>query len=291
MTIQQLSKEVGIGLDTLRIWERRYGFPRPERDGVGHRCYPQDQVEELRLVKTLQSLGQRPGQVFALDPAQRRALLQQLLLRQEPVAAELEALITSGTPEQIGLELGSRLRQLGLSEFIHQVAVPLVGLLDRGWSEGRTSVAREHLVSDGLEGVLRQALAAPVEGTGEGEAILFLTLSGERHKLGLLMAAALFHALGSRCRVLNDDLPLSEVAPLAAELRVAAVALSFSSHYPTRRAKQDLASLRRQLDRRIKLIAGGAALRGGVSLQGLVVCNDLRQIPTLYQRHLARVGR
>lgn len=288
MTIQQLSKEVGVGVDTLRIWERRYGFPRPERDGLGHRCYPQDQVEQLRLVKTLQGLGQRPGQIFTLTPAQRTDLLRQLLQQQEPVDAGLEALITRGTPAQIGLELGARLQQWGLIEFLNQVAVPLVGLLDRGWTEGRISVAREHLVSDELERLLRAALAARVE--GGGEAMLFLTLSGERHKLGLLMAAAWFHALGSRCHLLNEDLPLSEVAPLAAELQVAAVALSFSSHYPARQAKQDLASLRRLLDPRIILIAGGGALRRGVSLQGLVVCTDLRQIPRIYQKHLMRRG-
>lgn len=287
MTIQQLSKEVGIGIDTLRIWERRYGFPQPERDAVGHRCYPSEQIEELRLVKTLQSFGQRPGQIFTLNPYERRELLQQLLQGQGPVDAGLEALISVGTPEQIGLELRARWGQLGLSEFIHQVAIPLVGLLDHGWTEGRISIAREHLVSDQLEGVLRQVLAAgaPVD---RGADILLLTLSGERHKLGLLMAACLFHASGCRCRVLNEELPLSEVAPLVAELQVAAVALSFSSHYPTRQAKQDLASLRKQLDPKVKLIAGGGALRGGVSLQGLLVCTDLRQISGICRRQLAR---
>lgn len=287
MTIQQLSKEVGIGIDTLRIWERRYGFPQPERDAVGHRCYPPQQIEELRLVKTLQSLGQRPGQIFTLNPHERRELLQQLLELQDPVDADLEALVSVGTPEQIGLELRARRRQLGVSEFIHQVAVPLVGLLDRGWTEGRISIAREHLVSDQLEGVLRQVLAAGAEGD-RGADMLFLTLSGERHKLGLLMAACLFRASGCRCRVVNEELPLSEVAPLVAVLQVTAVALSFSSHYPTRQAKRDLASLRKLLDPKVKLIAGGGALRGGVSLQGLLVCTDLRQIPGICRRQLAR---
>ena len=288
MTIQQLSKEVGIGIDTLRIWERRYGFPQPERDSVGHRCYGADQVEELRLVKTLQHLGQRPGKIFARNPQQRRRLLQQLLEQQAPEDADLGFLVTSATPEQIARDLAGRLAHLGVAEFIHQVAVPLVGLLDRGWTEGRLSVAREHLVSDQLEGVLRQELLTRAKREG-GPGILFLTLSGERHKLGLLMAAVLFHHLGGQCRLLNEALPLSEVAPLAAELQVAAVALSFSSHYPTRQAKQDLASLRRQLEKKVKLIAGGAALRGGVSLQGLLVCTDLRQIPQLYKRIPERV--
>ena len=45
MTIQQLSREIGIGIDTLRIWERRYGFPIPGRDTRGHRTYSAEQVD------------------------------------------------------------------------------------------------------------------------------------------------------------------------------------------------------------------------------------------------------
>ena len=78
MTIQQLSQEIGIGIDTLRIWERRYGCPVPSRDARGHRSYNQQQVEELRVVKKLQSFGQRPGKIFVLSPHQRRVLLDKL---------------------------------------------------------------------------------------------------------------------------------------------------------------------------------------------------------------------
>lgn len=51
MKILQLSQEIGVGIDTLRIWERRYGFPVPGRDARGHRSYNRSQVEELRVVK------------------------------------------------------------------------------------------------------------------------------------------------------------------------------------------------------------------------------------------------
>ena len=52
-TIANVEKETGLSKDTLRMWERRYGFPAPERDPGGDRVYPAAQVERLRLIKRL----------------------------------------------------------------------------------------------------------------------------------------------------------------------------------------------------------------------------------------------
>lgn len=39
---------LGISASTLRSWERRYGFPRPDRSTGGHRQYDRAEVEALR---------------------------------------------------------------------------------------------------------------------------------------------------------------------------------------------------------------------------------------------------
>ena len=40
---------LGISPNTLRSWERRYGFPKPHRSAGGHRQYSLSEVEALRL--------------------------------------------------------------------------------------------------------------------------------------------------------------------------------------------------------------------------------------------------
>lgn len=40
---------LGISPNTLRSWERRYGFPRPHRSAGGHRQYSLSEIEALRL--------------------------------------------------------------------------------------------------------------------------------------------------------------------------------------------------------------------------------------------------
>ncbi|MCK7493491.1 MAG: MerR family transcriptional regulator [Comamonadaceae bacterium] len=35
-----MERDTGLSKDTLRVWERRYGFPLPGRDALGERTYP-----------------------------------------------------------------------------------------------------------------------------------------------------------------------------------------------------------------------------------------------------------
>ena len=73
-TIAEVERETGLAKDTLRVWERRYGFPTPERDAQGERRYDEAQVQRLRWIKRLLDQGHRPGQVVALPLRQVRAL-------------------------------------------------------------------------------------------------------------------------------------------------------------------------------------------------------------------------
>ena len=285
MTIQQLSQEIGIGMDTLRVWERRYGFPVPGRDARGHRSYTQQQLEELLIVKQLQIFGERPKRIFSLAPAERRALLEQLSGPRRPGDETLQRLVFEMPPRQIAAELETRRDRLGLTGFVDRSVIPLLQLLDHGWASGSLSIAREHLISDQLDFVLKRALAAV---PADGPRMLFLTLPGERHKLGLLLAAVLFRQAGVQSLWLNEELPLSEIPGLAAELELNAVALSFSSHYPARQAKQDLRSLRRSLDPAVTIVAGGQAVRQVPSMPKLLICTDLCQVPDLAGRHFRR---
>lgn len=51
LTIGELSTQTGVGISTLRAWERRHGFPVPRRLPSGHRRYlPQDAAAVLAIV-------------------------------------------------------------------------------------------------------------------------------------------------------------------------------------------------------------------------------------------------
>jgi DNA-binding transcriptional MerR regulator len=53
LPINAVERETGISKELLRMWERRYHFPNPERDSQGDRVYPADQINKLRIIRRL----------------------------------------------------------------------------------------------------------------------------------------------------------------------------------------------------------------------------------------------
>jgi hypothetical protein len=73
--INVVEKETGISKYLLRMWERRYSFPRPERDLKGERVYSILDVEKLKIVKSLMEEGYRPSKIINQDIQDLKELL------------------------------------------------------------------------------------------------------------------------------------------------------------------------------------------------------------------------
>ncbi|GAB2881723.1 hypothetical protein GCM10027277_58460 [Pseudoduganella ginsengisoli] len=64
----------GLPVETLRVWERRYGLSDTERSSRGQRLYSEEQVKRLGLLKQLVDQGHPIGQLATLSLEQLRAL-------------------------------------------------------------------------------------------------------------------------------------------------------------------------------------------------------------------------
>ena len=66
LNISAVEREAGLSKDVLRMWERRYGFPKPDRDENGEREYTPATIAKLRAIKRLMDVGLRPGKLMPL---------------------------------------------------------------------------------------------------------------------------------------------------------------------------------------------------------------------------------
>lgn len=57
LTIGQVARAVGVGVDTIRYYERLGLLPRAPRRASNYRIFDDTTVERIRLVKQLQDLG------------------------------------------------------------------------------------------------------------------------------------------------------------------------------------------------------------------------------------------
>lgn len=55
--IGEVVRRTGVGEATLRMWERRHGFPRPPRLASGHRRYTERQIDLIQAVAAKRAAG------------------------------------------------------------------------------------------------------------------------------------------------------------------------------------------------------------------------------------------
>ena len=290
-SIAAVERDTGLTKDTLRVWERRYGFPNPGRDGFGERLYPIDQVDKLRVLRRLMDAGHRPGKLIHLP---MHALL--LLGRQEPLPAsaapaqtaaasvtapdvgEFLALIRSRQPEVLRRSLAQALLRLGLERFVFDVAAPLARLIGEVWPRDELESFDERLSIESLQTVMRGALAS-ISSPGAPPTVMLTTVPGEPHGLGLLMTESLLSLQGCRCLSLGVQTPLWDAVLAARAHRADVLALSFSNALNAAQVVDSLAELREMLPATIGIWAGGdsPALRRH-RLAGVEVLAGLHEI-------------
>jgi len=295
LPIAAVERDTGLSKDTLRMWERRYGFPQPERDAQGERAYPMAQVERLRLIRRLIDAGHRPSRVMALDEPAIDALLANAGRHgaaEAGVAAaglrrlpEILALLQRPDLQALRLTLQGDLARLGLDRFVPELLAPLCTGVGEAWLRGEIAVHQEHAFTEIVERVLHQALLAlpPVEAAG-GPRVLLTTLPGEPHGLGLLMAETLLLMGGAVCVPLGLQTPPAEIVLAAEAHKVDMVALGLSGCMPERSLVATLQRLRQALPRTVALWVGGRApaLRRR-RLTGVTALAELHELPAALQ--------
>jgi MerR family copper efflux transcriptional regulator len=60
-TIGKLADQAGVGIDTVRFYERRGLLPKPQRTAAGYRLYDESSISRIRFVRRAKQLG------FTLD--------------------------------------------------------------------------------------------------------------------------------------------------------------------------------------------------------------------------------
>lgn len=283
--IATVERDTGLSKDTLRVWERRYGFPKPLRDDNGDRVYPVDQLEKLRVIRRLMDSGVRPGQVVAQPLAVLNARLRALPQRASrgaasaPVVADALRLLKAHEMGELRRLLTHTLVHLGLQRFVIEVVAPFNEWVGNEWIDGGIQIFEEHLYAEQIQQLLRQAIGALTQ-VERGPRILLTTLPGEQHKLGLLMAEACLAAEGAHCISLGVETPALDIAQAARAQRVDIVGLSFSPAMPVNTARAGLADLRQRLDSRVALWAGGSVWqRVRKAVPDVVTVVSLTEIP------------
>ena len=255
----------GIGIDTLRAWERRYGAVTPVRDDRG-RMYTEADVARLRLLNGAVEQGHSIGRLAGLSNDQLRDLCGAAGAVAVPAAdparrtpLDTTALITALREyDAVGIDqelsrLAAVLRPL---ELLQDVLMPVLTQVGDDWHRRRTRIAHEHLMSS----TMRNLLGAFLRLYARREAsvrLLFATPSGERHEIATLGAAMLAASAGLGVSYLGADLPAREIVDSVEPAGAQVLVLGLTTAAADKARERELKTIVRELPEGVELWAGG----------------------------------
>jgi methanogenic corrinoid protein MtbC1 len=213
-TIKDLENLTGIKAHTIRIWEQRYHFLKPQRTDTNIRYYNNEELKKILNISLLNKYGFKISHIDRMTEQD----MKEKILTINNIQAQQERIVNSMIQAMVDMDLESfeaniedYIRMKGIEKTIHQIIFPFMERIGVLWITGHINPAQEHLVSN----IIRQKMIVGTEAVNpmfqlKKTALLFLP-EGEFHELGLLFVNYLLRSRGLRVLYLGANVPLEDV--------------------------------------------------------------------------------
>ncbi|MEO7310860.1 MAG: MerR family transcriptional regulator [Chitinophagaceae bacterium] len=213
-TIKDLENLSGIKAHTIRIWEQRYNFLKPQRTNTNIRYYSNEELKTILNVALLNKYGFKISHLDKMMPADildKIYLLSQSQAQYDRVINDLVTCMVDLDIDKLEEILDDYIIGRGMEKTITQVIFPFLEKIGILWATSHITPAQEHLVSN----VVRQKLLVGIERSKSvvklDKSLLLFLPEGEHHELGLLFMYYLLKNKGVRVWYLGSNVPVKDL--------------------------------------------------------------------------------
>jgi DNA-binding transcriptional MerR regulator len=156
-TIKDLENLSGIKAHTLRIWEQRYSFLKPERTGTNIRYYSNDELKKILNVALLNKYGYKISHIDKMNEGEIKEKilsLNQMEAQQERIVNELIQCMVDIDIDKLETILDKYISARGIEKTIIQIIFPFMEKIGILWLTNHINPAQEHLITN----IIRQKL-------------------------------------------------------------------------------------------------------------------------------------
>lgn len=213
-TIKDLENLSGIKAHTIRVWEQRYSFIKPQRTETNIRYYSNDELKTILNIALLNKYGYKISHIDKMPPEEIRTKivsLSNVQAQQERIVNDLIQYMVDLDIEGFESVLDDYILVRGIDKAITQVIFPYMERIGILWLTNHINPAQEHLVTN----IIRQKLIVGIEGIHNhvqvDQSVLLFLPEGEHHELGLLYMYYLLKNRGITTLYLGANVPVKDI--------------------------------------------------------------------------------
>ena len=294
LPVAVVARQLGLAPATLRTWARRYGLGPGSHDAGAHRRYAPEDVARLEAVRRLTLQGLPPGEAARLvlgapaarpapqparsggagDGALPRAGAERVVRGLGRAAVQLDSATVMAM-------VRGELAEHGVLHTWDHVLRPVLAAVGARWAQTGQGVEVEHLLSECLTAVLREAAQGAPAAV---RPVLLASAPDEQHSLPLHALAAGLAERQVGSRVLGPAMPA--VALEAAVRRTGAAALFLWSQLPGTGGEAAVHALPATRPP-TAVVVGGPGWTGAELPERVGVARDLREAVELVRHAVA----
>ena len=213
-TIKDLENLSGIKAHTIRIWEQRYSFLKPNRTGTNIRFYSNEELKILLNVALLNKFGFKISHIDKMDEeeiSEKILSLNQLEALQDRIVNMLIKNMIDLDIEAFEDVLDNFIAAKGIEKTISQIIFPFLEKIGILWLTNHINPGQEHLVTN----IIRQKLIVGIESIRStikiNKSVLLFLPETEYHELSLLFMNYMLKNKGVTTIYLGCSIPLKDV--------------------------------------------------------------------------------
>lgn len=213
-TIKDLENLSGIKAHTIRIWEQRYSFLKPQRTATNIRYYSNLELKMLLNISLLNKYGYKISHINRMsnDELHEKTLtLTSAEAQQERIVNELIQHMVDVEPDGFEKVLDQHIHARGIEKTISHIIFPFLERIGILWLTDHINPAQEHLISN----VIRQKLLVGIDSAVtplslKTKMLLFLP-ENEHHEIGLLFLQYMLKIRGVKVIYLGASVPVKDL--------------------------------------------------------------------------------
>ena len=217
-TIKDLENLSGIKAHTIRIWEQRYSFIKPERTGTNIRYYSNEELKKFLNVALLNKYGYKISHIDKMNEGEMKEKilsLSQMEAQQERIVNDLIQSMVDIDIEKVEIILDKFIAARGIERAITQIIFPFLEKIGILWLTNHINPAQEHFVTNIIRQKLIVGIDSVITPVKVNKSVLLFLPEGEYHELGLLFMYYLLKNRGVTTYYLGSNVPLKDVEYVA----------------------------------------------------------------------------